>query len=79
MRFEGCGTVEAQITVERGLISQIAFAGDFFSIIEPENLAPLFIGKKPDPDVYKDILNDVDVAAYFVGLTNEQFLTLMTQ
>ncbi|MBO5837740.1 MAG: lipoate--protein ligase [Oscillospiraceae bacterium] len=79
MRFEGCGTIEANITVDHGIISQISFTGDFFSVLEPENLAKLFVGKQPDPDVYKEILNNIDVAAYFVGITNEQFLTLMTQ
>ena len=79
MRFEGCGTVESFITVDRGLISKIVFAGDFFSVIEPEKLAEFFIGKKPDPDAYMDTLKNIDVAAYFVGLTNEQFLTLLTQ
>lgn len=79
MRFDGCGTVEANITVDHGIISQISFTGDFFSVLEPENLAKLFIGKQPDIDEYKIILENVDVASYFVGLTKEQFLTLMTQ
>lgn len=79
MRFDGCGTVEANITVDHGIISQISFTGDFFSVLEPENLAKLFIGKQPDIDEYKIILENVDVAAYFVGLTNQQLLTLMTQ
>ena len=79
MRFEGCGTVEANITVDHGIISQISFTGDFFSVLEPENLAQLFIGKQPDIDEYKIILENVDVASYFVGLTKEQFLALMTQ
>lgn len=79
MRFEGCGTVEAYITVDHGFISNISFAGDFFSILEPENLAVKFLGLKTDFDVYKEILKDIDVSAYFVGLTNEQFLTLLMQ
>ena len=35
-RVDGCGLIEAYITVEHGLISVVAFKGDFFSAEEPE-------------------------------------------
>lgn len=77
MRFEGCGTIEIYMTVDHGLISNISFAGDFFSILDPEDLARKFIGLRNDSTIYNKILKDTDVSAYFVGLTNEQFLTLL--
>ena len=34
-RFEGCGTVEAQLLLENGRIAALRFQGDFFSLDEP--------------------------------------------
>ena len=77
-RVEGCGTLEAHITIEKGLISEIRFFGDFFSIKEPSELAKLFIGLRPEKDAYENTLKNVDVSQYFAGLTNTDFIKLIT-
>ena len=76
-RIEGCGTVEAYLTVERGLITDLSFRGDFFSAVEPEELAGRFIGLRPLADDYAKALAGVDVARFFTGMTNQQFLELL--
>ena len=76
-RFEGCGTVEAFIAVERGFISDIKFAGDFFSIKEPEGLSALLIGIKPDVEDYNSVINKIQISEYFVGLKNQDFLDFL--
>ncbi len=78
-RIEGCGTIEAYITLNHGVISDIKFVGDFFSINDPDNLAKLFLGAEPDANTYRSILKDVNISEYIVGLSNEDFIRLMTQ
>ena len=71
-RVDGCGLIEAYITVEHGLISAVAFKGDFFSAEEPEELAARFVGHTPDRAGYTAALDGVEAARYFAGLqTNE--------
>lgn len=39
MRFPACGSVEAHLTTDHGVIQDLRFTGDFFSVVEPEVLA----------------------------------------
>jgi len=78
-RFDGCGLVEVYLTVERGLITGAAFRGDFFSAVEPEELAARLTGLRPEPAHYEAALRGVDVPRYFTGLTNGQLLSLLCE
>ena len=78
-RVEGCGTVEVYLTVNRGFITDAAFRGDFFSAVEPEELARHLIGLRPMAEDYARALDGVDVGRYFTGLTNEQFLEILCE
>ena len=62
-RVDGCGLIEAYITVEHGLISVVAFKGDFFSAEEPEDLAARFVGHTPDRAGYTAALDGVEERA----------------
>ncbi len=77
-RVEGCGLVEAYFTVEHGTIVRLEFHGDFFSIDEPELLAARFIGLRPEAEQFGAALRGVDVSRFFVGMTNESFLALLS-
>ena len=77
-RVEGCGTIEVFITTDRGLITGIAFYGDFFSTKDPEELAQYFIGKKPDIEGFTQALEGIAVEQYFTGLTIEELLKLLS-
>ena len=77
-RVEGCGTIEAFITTDRGLITGIEFYGDFFSTKDPEELAQCFIGKKPDAEGFAQALEGIAVEQYFSGLTMEELLNLLS-
>lgn len=77
-RVEGCGTVEAYLTVERGTIARLAFRGDFFSIDEPEELAERFLGLRPEAEAFRAVLRGIDVSRYFVGMTGEALVSLLT-
>lgn len=78
-RVEGCGLVEAYISVDSALISAIAFRGDFFSAVEPEELAPRFVGRTPDQAGFAAALEGVDVSRYFAGLQNDQLIEILCQ
>lgn len=77
-RIEGCGTVEAYLTVTHGVIEKAEFHGDFFSVKEPEQLAQRLIGCRPEWEAYEKALETLNPADYFVGITRERFLNLLT-
>ena len=78
-RVEGCGTVEAYLTVTHGVIEKVEFRGDFFSSKEPEQLSGLLIGCRPEREAYEKALEQVNPADYFVGITKERFLAMLTE
>ena len=76
-RFEGCGTVEAQIQIERGRIAALRFCGDFFSAEEPEELAGRLQGLPLNRDALLHALVGEDVSRFFIGLQTQQLLSLL--
>lgn len=76
-RMEGCGLLDIYISVEHGVISALRFHGDFFSILEPDELASRFVGHRPEAVEYETVLADVDVSQYFVGLQNAALLHIL--
>ena len=72
--FEGCGLVEAYITIKRGKVENIEFKGDFFSYVEPEELCNLLQGVNHKEDSYRETLADIDIPKYFQGLSKEDFI-----
>lgn len=68
-RVEGCGTVEAFVSLQEGKISQIVFRGDFFGVNDPEQLAEKLIGCRPDRASLEERLLGMDVSRYFMGMT----------
>ncbi len=78
-RFEGCGSVEAYLTVEHGLICSVSFRGDFFSAREPEELAQRLIGLRPERQAFAAALENCNVGAYFTGLDSAQLLDLLCE
>ena len=68
-RVEGCGTVEAFITLREGKISEIIFKGDFFGVNDPEQLAQKLIGCRPERASLEERLAATDVSRYFMGLS----------
>ena len=76
-RFEGCGTVEARMQIEHGRIAAISFLGDFFSAEEPEALAECLEGLPLSGDAIRSALDGQDVSRFFLGLREEQLLSLL--
>lgn len=68
-RVEGCGLVEAHLHLEQGRIASLAFFGDFFSAVEPEELARLLLGCPLEEDALAQRLEGAEVPRYIAGLT----------
>lgn len=77
-RIEGCGLIEIYLSLRAGRISQIAFQGDFFSLEEPETLSRLLEGCPLEREACHRALKGINLSRYFVGLTPEAFLSLLT-
>ena len=78
-RIEGCGTVEAYLTVAQGVIRDVQFRGDFFSAAAPEGLAQKLIGCRLEQQALADALAGIRADRYFMGLDTEDLLALLTQ
>ena len=78
-RVDGCGLIEAYITVEHGKIAALTFKGDFFSASEPDGLAAHFVGCTPDRAGYEKALGDVDVSRYFAGLQKDELIDILCE
>ena len=78
-RVDGCGMIEAYITVEHGKIAALSFKGDFFSASEPDELAAHFVGCTPDRAGYEKALGDVDVSRYFAGLQKDELIDILCE
>ena len=76
-RVDGCGMIEAYITVEHGKIAALSFKGDFFSASEPDELAAHFVGCTPYRAGYEKALSDVDVSRYFAGLQKDELIDIL--
>ena len=76
-RFEGCGTVEAHISLDAGRIKELRFTGDFFSLREPEELAARLTGARLEAEDLRGALAGADVRQYFTGLTGDALLSLL--
>ena len=77
-RVEGCGTVEAYLDLEQGVIREVRFRGDFFSAEDPAGLEMILRGCRLEEHALRHILADVDAGRYFMGLDTETFLDILT-
>ena len=76
-RIEGCGTVEAHITLKDDLISDITFRGDYFSTLPPEELSSLFLGLPLVEGALLAALDGHRAGDYITGLENEKLAALL--
>lgn len=77
-RFDGCGSVEAYIDMDKGCIRSISFRGDFFAAEDPSALADVLVGCPLEDAALKTRLQNHDVSRYFMGLDTEKFIQLLT-
>lgn len=78
-RVEGCGTVEAHLHLEAGQIAAISFYGDFFSAVEPEELARHLQGCPLWEKDLRERLTGTDISQYLAGLTAEGLIGILLE
>ncbi len=76
-RVEGCGTVEAHISIKDDRIRRIDFHGDFFSTLPPEELAGLLIGLPLTEPALRTVLEGHRAGDYMTGLENNDLIDLI--
>lgn len=76
-RFEGCGMVEANLSLEHDRITGIRFHGDYFSTLPTENLAEQLKGVALSDEALRKALTGVEVSDYITGLDNEDLINLL--
>ena len=75
-RFPG-GEIDARLTVEKGMITQIKFFGDFFGKIEVGALENRLVNVRYEPDELHKAISELDVSQFFSGLTSEELVSLL--
>ena len=76
-RFEGCGSIEAFLSMDQGRIQDISFRGDFFAAEDPAVLAEALKGTALEPAELETSLKNTDISRYFMGLSKGRFLSLL--
>lgn len=72
-----CGVLEVYANVEKGLIKDIKFYGDFFGKKDTKEFEKFFINKRHDKDEFKNILTDIDINNYINNVKVEDILSLL--
>ncbi|MDR7318014.1 lipoate--protein ligase [Brevibacillus nitrificans] len=76
-RFEGIGTIEVQLDIERGRIQTAKIYGDFFGVRDVAELEALLREIPYDRQAVTNALADTDLQAFFGNLEQEAFVSLL--
>ncbi|MBR4756371.1 MAG: hypothetical protein IK076_05460, partial [Bacteroidales bacterium] len=72
-----CGTVEASVRLDRGMIKDLTFSGDFLFDQPAGEIASSLIGCRFERSSISDRLKDLPVSQYFRGATAEDLLRVL--
>lgn len=76
-RFEGVGTVEVKLNVEKGVISDIKLYGDFFGMGEISDVADTLQGVKYEASAIEEALEGVNLEKYIGEITPAELTELI--
>lgn len=71
------GKVETKINVESGIIKSIKFYGDFFGVKDISNVEEKLTGIKYKEEDIKEVLSSIDLASYFVNISEDEILKII--
>ena len=71
------GKIEANIMVEQGTITSIKFFGDFFGVMDVEDIAKKLVGVKYQKEDVQKVLEQIDINSYFLGATLEEVIDIL--
>ena len=76
-RIEGCGTVTAHLNADHARITDLAFYGDFFSTVDPDQLAAALIGCPLQEQALRERIAALDPALYLNGISVDELVKLI--
>ena len=76
-RFEGVGTVEVKLNVDKGIITDIKMYGDFFGMGEIEDVEKELVGIKYEHDAIQEVLEKLDLKKYIGNISAEEVTSLI--
>lgn len=71
-----CGRLEASFCVERGVLKNISFGGDFLGNLPAEELAAALEGCSYEPEALLSAIRAMDPGAYFDGISPEELRSI---
>ena len=72
-----CGTVEARLCLDRGVLTAVAFDGDFLGALPAAQLAQRLAGVRFERAALRETLDAAEVEKYFDGVGSDQLLDLL--
>lgn len=73
IRTDG-GSIEIYIMVEKGVMTEVKFYGDFFNVRDKEEIEKALVGRRHHYDEIESILNDFDISQYFNNTARQELL-----
>ena len=71
-----CGTVEARLCLDRGVLTAVAFGGDFLGGLPAAQLARRLVGVRFERAALRETLDAAEVEKYFDGVSAEDLTAL---
>lgn len=72
-----CGTVEARVCIDRGIITRMDFAGDFLGDLESEEVGKALVGVKYLKSDVLSVLKGMDISRHFKCTSAEDLAELI--
>lgn len=72
------GTVEILMEVEKGVLKDLHFYGDFFGVEEIDDLTACLKGSDYEKGALRERLKDIDLSLYIHGMEKEELINLLT-
>lgn len=77
-RFEGIGTLDVHLQIDKGLIQTVRIYGDFFGIEEVSELEQKLTGLPYTREELERAMDQIDISNYIGKMSKEQLLDLLS-
>ena len=74
-----CGTVEANISLYKGIISGLTFSGDYLFDAPSEELSARLVGIRYNASAIEEALSGIDISRYFRSTSKDEIIALLTR
>ncbi len=71
------GTIEVSMHVDRGMIHDLRFTGDFFNKRDVAEFEELFRNTRHEPETIRQLLASTPTEEYFISVTKEELIQLL--